>query len=95
MQKGEIDMEKTIKPQILGRYIVADPEICHGKLTFRGTRIFVADVLEMVASGMAWETIIEEWHGNITREAIAEAVSLASQALFDHADEYALEPIAV
>jgi uncharacterized protein (DUF433 family) len=89
-------METLTKPQILGRYIVADPEICHGKLTFRGTRIFVSDVLEMVASGMAWETIIEEWHGNITHEAIAEAISLASKALFEHADEYALlEPIAV
>lgn len=87
-------METLTKPQILGRYIVADPEICHGKLTFRGTRIFVSDVLEMVASGIAWETIIEEWHGNITHEAIAEAVSLAKKALLEHADEYALEPLA-
>jgi uncharacterized protein (DUF433 family) len=47
----------------LGRYVVADPEICHGKPTFRGTRIFVADVLEQVAEGLAWETIIEEWRG--------------------------------
>ena len=37
----------------LGRYIVADPEICHGKPTFHGTRIFVADVLEQVAEGLA------------------------------------------
>jgi uncharacterized protein (DUF433 family) len=29
----------------LGRYIVADPAICHGKPTFKGTRVFVADVL--------------------------------------------------
>ena len=87
-------METSPKPQLLGRYIVADPEICHGKLTFRGTRIFVSDVLEMVADGMAWETIIEEWHGNITREAIAEAVSLATKALLEHAHEYALEPMA-
>jgi hypothetical protein len=27
----------------LGRYIVADPEICHGKPTFVGTRIMVKD----------------------------------------------------
>jgi uncharacterized protein (DUF433 family) len=33
----------------LGQYIVADPEICHGKLTFKGTRIFVRDVLDMIA----------------------------------------------
>jgi uncharacterized protein (DUF433 family) len=76
----------------LGRYIVADPAICHGQLTFRGTRIFVADVLEQVASGMAWEAIIEEWDGGITEEAIAEAVQLAARALLKHADEFAIEP---
>ena len=82
---------KNDKAKILGRYIVADPKICHGKPTFRGTRIFVADVLEQVASGMAWETIIEEWHDSITKEAIAEAVQLATQALMKHSDEFILE----
>ena len=80
------------KAKILGRYIVADPKVCHGKPTFYGTRIFVADVLEQVASGMAWETIIEEWHDSITKEAIAEAVQLATQALMKHADEFVLKP---
>jgi uncharacterized protein (DUF433 family) len=47
----------------------------------------VADVLEQVARGLDWETIIEEWHGSITPEAIAEAVHLAAQALLRHADE--------
>lgn len=65
----------------LGRYIVADPKICHGHPTFRGTRIFVQDVCEHVSSGMAWEAIIEEWNGSITKEAIAEAAQLANQAL--------------
>lgn len=41
---------------------------------------------------MAWETIIEDWHGSITKEAIAEAVQLAAQALLKHADEFILEP---
>lgn len=80
--------------QLLGRYIVADPEICHGKPTFRGTRILVADVLEQVADGLAWETIIEEWRGSINHEAIAEAVRLSRQAFLEHVDEYALEPTA-
>jgi len=61
----------------MGRYIVSDPEICHGKPTFRGTRVLVADVLEQVASGMAWETIIEEWNNSIAKDAIQEAVQLA------------------
>ena len=72
---------KRQKPQLMGRYIVADPRICHGKPTFRGTRIMVWQVLEMVAQGKAWETIVEEWGGSITKEAIAEAVQLASYSL--------------
>lgn len=75
----------------LGRYIVADPAICHGKPTFIGTRIMVADVLEQVASSMAWEAIIEEWRGTLTMEAIAEAVRLAREALTAHAPEMASE----
>ena len=43
---------------------------------------------------MAWETIIEEWNGSVTREAIREAVQLASQALLRHADEFVVEPAA-
>jgi uncharacterized protein (DUF433 family) len=73
-----------METKALGRYIVSDPAICHGKPTFRGTRILVADVLEQVASGMAWEAIIEEWRGALTKEAIAEAVRLAREALVTH-----------
>jgi uncharacterized protein (DUF433 family) len=72
----------------IGRFVVADPAICHGRPTFRGTRILVADVLEQVASGIAWETIVEEWRGNVSSEAIAGAVRLASQAFYDHSDQY-------
>jgi uncharacterized protein (DUF433 family) len=50
-------------------------------LTFKGTRLFVSDVLEMVAEGMEWDQIIRECHGRITRAAIAEAIRLASDAL--------------
>ena len=46
--------------KLLGRYIVTDPQICHGQPTFRGTRIMVEQVLEQVASGMAWAAIVEE-----------------------------------
>ncbi len=85
------------KPRMIGRYIVADPSVCHGQPTFRGTRILVADVLEQVGAGLAWESIAAEWRGRISRDAIAEAVRLASQAFQDHAGqyvatEYVLEP---
>ncbi len=81
------------KRMLLGRYIVADPKICHGKPTFRGTRIMVADVLEMVASGMAWETIVEEWNGHINDEAITEAVGLARHAFLKQAPKYIAESV--
>ena len=64
--------------KLIGRHIVSDRSICHGQPTFRGTRILVADVLDQVASGLASETIVEEWHGSISREAIAQAVVWAA-----------------
>jgi len=87
-------MKKNLKPKplLLGRYIVADPRICHGQPTFRGTRIMVWQVLEMVAGGMAWETIVEQCHKSITKEAIAEAVKLSAEAFLKHSGEFALEP---
>ena len=76
----------------LGRMICSDPSVCHGQLTFRGTRILVSDVLELVAAGMNWDDIIKECHGNVTRAAIAEAVRCAGMAMVQHADEYMERP---
>ena len=72
---------RPMAAKVLGRYIVADPEICHGKPTFVGTRILVTDVLEQVATGIAWEAIVDDWRGDVSKEAIAEAVRLAREAL--------------
>ena len=74
--------------QVIGRHIVRDDKVCHGQPTFRGTRILVADVLEQIADGMAWESIVEEWHGSLTKEAIAEAALLAGQAFLEHFEDY-------
>ena len=87
-------LEAKMQQKIIGRYIVSDPEICHGKPTFRGTRILVADVLEQVADGLAWETISEEWRGSISFDAIAEAIRLSRQAFLEHVSDYTLEPFA-
>jgi uncharacterized protein (DUF433 family) len=46
---------RTRKRKELGQYIVADPEICHGQLTFKGTRIMVKSVLFYVGQGKAWD----------------------------------------
>ncbi len=77
-----------------GRYIISDPEICHGKPTFKGTRILVADVLEQVADGLDWETILEEWRDKISKEAIAEAIAISREAFIKHVADFEVESIA-
>jgi uncharacterized protein (DUF433 family) len=69
------------KPIELGKYVVSDPEICHGQLTFKGTRIMVKSVLEMLAEGHSWDQISTGYYGKITHEAIAEAIKLACESL--------------
>ncbi len=81
--------------KVFGRYIVADPRICHGQLTFRGTRILVETVLAQVARGLAWETITDQWRGDVPKEAIAEAVRLAREALLVSVAESRLDPFVV
>ncbi|MGH9766777.1 MAG: DUF433 domain-containing protein [Blastocatellia bacterium] len=74
------------KRKELGEYIVADPEICHGQLTSKGTRVLVKDVLYMVAKGESWDWISDGYHG-LPLEAIAEAVRLAGDALVEKAEK--------
>jgi uncharacterized protein (DUF433 family) len=66
-----------------GQYIVADPEICHGQLTFKGTRIMVKSVLEMLTKGWEWDRIAAAYSDHISHDAIAEVVKLASEALME------------
>ena len=42
-------------------YIVIDPAIRFGKPCIIGTRITVQDILEMLAGGMSFEEILEEF----------------------------------
>ncbi|MBI3798652.1 MAG: DUF433 domain-containing protein [Deltaproteobacteria bacterium] len=69
------------KRRELGQYIVADPAICHGQLTFKGTRILVSDVLYLLAKGHDWDRVSYEFDGRLSHAAIAEAITLASEAL--------------
>ena len=63
----------------LGEYIVADPLICHGQPTFKGTRIMVWQILDELAHGMSPAQIVKAWGGRITKPAVLEAIGLAGQ----------------
>jgi uncharacterized protein (DUF433 family) len=67
----------------LGKFIVADRGICHGKPTYKGTRIMVWQVLAMLERGESWEYIRQAWPGRISDAAIAETIRLARSSLLD------------
>ena len=84
MKNGTRRPAKRLKQRVeLGEHIVADPEICHGKPTFKGTRIMVWQVLDALARGESSDEIVAAWGGRVSRAAIAETVRLARQALLD------------
>jgi len=92
-------VKNTLKSKVtagrieLGKHIVADPRICHGKPTFKGTRIMVWQVLEDVAEGKSWDFISQvRWGGRLPVAAIAEAVRLARGALLDPQGNLARPP---
>ncbi|ODS36240.1 hypothetical protein BEH94_05295 [Candidatus Altiarchaeales archaeon WOR_SM1_SCG] len=58
-------------------YIVIDSEICHGKPTFRGTRVMVWQVLEMLEADVPVKEIIEDFP-SLTKEHIKAALHYAA-----------------
>jgi hypothetical protein len=85
MKNGQNSVPQGSSERVeLGQYIVADPEICHGKPTFKGTRIMVWQVLDDVADGRSWEFICgTRWGGRICLAAVGEAVRLSRQSWLD------------
>ena len=71
-----------MRKKFIGRYLVVDPKVCHGKLTFTGTRVPVETVLNWLAKGKTVESILATWP-EITKEAIEEATQLAAAALIE------------
>ena len=64
----------------IGNYLVVDPEICHGQMTFKGTRVPVDTVLTFLAKGYSTDQLLRSWP-ELSRSAIEEAITLASQSL--------------
>ncbi|OGE04455.1 hypothetical protein A3B51_02870 [Candidatus Curtissbacteria bacterium RIFCSPLOWO2_01_FULL_41_18] len=66
-----------MKKVVINQYIVADPRICHGKPTFRGTRIMVWQILEMLKAGASTKDILKEFP-NLNQKYIKAALEYAS-----------------
>lgn len=62
---------------IINEHIVADPKICHGKPTFKGTRIMVWQILEMLSSGASAKDI-KQAYPSLSKKHIKAALDYAS-----------------
>lgn len=60
-----------------GGYIVVDEEACHGKPVFKGARILVSEVLELLAAGVPVEEIVRDYYPDLSEEAVRAALKWA------------------
>ena len=64
----------------INSYIVADPEICHGKPTFKNTRVMVWQILEMLKAGVTTREI-HKAYPSISRGHIQAALDYAANLM--------------
>jgi len=65
----------------ISKYIVVDDEICHGKPTFKGTRILVSDIIELLAAGLSVEEIIRDYYPSLNEDMVKEALIWAAKII--------------
>lgn len=61
-------------------HISIDPEICHGKPCFKGTRIMVYLVIEMLEDGAAVQEILEAYP-SLTPDSVKAALCFSSEVI--------------
>ena len=85
MMKSERRTKAAVKnqPIFVGKCLVVDPRVCHGQLTFRGTRVPVETILLRLARGRTLASLRKSWP-EVSPEAIAEAVTLATGLLVEN-----------
>ena len=64
----------------INNYIVSNPRICHGKLTFKGTRIMIWQILEMLEAGANINEILRNYP-SLNEGHIKAALHLAAEKL--------------
>ena len=58
--------------------ITFNPEICHGRVCVKGTRIMVSVILENLSEGLTIEEIIEAYP-SLTKDDILAAINYAAE----------------
>jgi len=65
----------------VGRYIVLDDEVCHGRPTFKGTRVLVSDVIELLAAGLSIEEVVRDYYPSLDEEMVKDALAWAARVI--------------
>lgn len=65
--------------RLLDRISVA-PDVCFGKPCIKGTRIWVSLILDLLANGMSFEEIVEEYP-HLTLDDIRAAIAYGSHSM--------------
>ena len=70
----------------IGKHLAIDTRVCGGRVIFKGTRIMVADAVELSEAGYAEEAIAQQYRGAITAEAVKEALKFVRQGIVKEID---------
>jgi uncharacterized protein (DUF433 family) len=57
----------------IGNHLVIDPDICHGQMTFKDTRVPVDTIRALLAKGYSVNQLLKSYP-ELTREGVEEAV---------------------
>mgnify|MGYP001604453309 CR=1 FL=1 len=68
--------------------IAADPNICHGQVCIRGTRIMVSVILDNLAAGESFESVLKSYP-SLTRDDIYAAIHYAAELAKDRVIPFA------
>lgn len=60
------------------QYLMADPQICHGQLCAKGTRVFVINILDSLAEGASREEILRSYP-SLKPEHVDAAIAYAAE----------------
>ena len=65
----------------IGNYIGCDPAICGGDPVFKGTRIPICLVLDLIEGGVSIADIRKRYYPQLSEEAIKTAIHYASEII--------------
>ena len=60
------------------QHLISDPQVCHGQLCAKGTRVFVTNILDSLAEGASREEILRSYP-SLKPEHIDAAISYAAE----------------